>query len=266
MAEEAPRVTDHGLNLNGQGALVTGGARGIGRAITLALLAAGARVVICGRNAPESLPTAGGRSAEFLPCDIRDAAQAQAMVAQAAEQMGRLDIVINNAGGSPEAPSDTASPRLFERVVALNLLAPFYIAQAANKVMQGQELGGQIINIASVSGVRPSPGAAAYGAGKAGLLNLTQTLAMEWGPKVRLNALIVGLVDSGSGDDYYGEEGGAGRAAIAARIPLRRMATPDDVAKAVMLLASPLAGYVSGAQLAVTGGGEPPGYIDLAKP
>ena len=258
-------MTDDGPDLTGQGALVTGGGRGIGRAITLALLQAGARVAICGRNAPESLPQTGGRTAEFLACDVRDAGQAQAMVAEAAGRMGRLDIVVNNAGGSPEAPADTASPRLFERVVALNLLAPFYIAQAANKVMQSQDLGGQIINIASVSGVRPSPGAAAYGAGKAGLLNLTRTLAMEWGPKVRLNALIVGLVDAGSGDDHYGEQGGAGRAAIAARIPLRRMATPEDVARAVLLLASPLAGYVSGAELAVTGGGEPPGYIDLAR-
>jgi NAD(P)-dependent dehydrogenase (short-subunit alcohol dehydrogenase family) len=187
------------------------------------------------------------------------------MTAEAAQKMGRLDIVVNNAGGSPEAPSATVSPRLFERVVALNLIAPFYISQAANTVMQAQESGGHIINIGSVSGVRPSPGAAAYAAGKAGLINLARTLAMEWGPKVRVNTLIVGLVDSGSGDDFYGEEGSAGRAAISARIPMRRMATPDDVAKAVMLMSSPLAAYVSGTELSVHGGGEPPGYIDLAK-
>jgi NAD(P)-dependent dehydrogenase (short-subunit alcohol dehydrogenase family) len=258
-------VSEYGFDLSGQGALVTGGGRGIGKSITEALLSAGARVVICGRNQPETLPSAGGRTAEFIACDIRDAAQAQAMTAEAAQRMGRLDIVVNNAGGSPEAPSATASPRLFERVVALNLLAPFYISQAANAVMQAQETGGHIINIGSVSGIRPSPGAAAYAAGKAGLINLARTLAMEWGPKVRVNTLIVGLVDSGSGDDFYGEEGAAGRAAIAARIPMGRMATPKDVADTLMLLASPLAAYVSGAELHVHGGGEPPGYIDLAK-
>lgn len=258
-------MSDHGIDLTGRGALVTGGARGIGRAISLALLEAGARVVVCGRNTPESLPSAGGRTAEFIACDIRDAAQVQAMTAQAAAQMGRLDIVVNNAGGSPEAPSATASPRLFERVVALNLLAPFYVSQAANATMQGQADGGRIINVASVSGVRPSPGAAAYGASKAGLLNLTRTLAMEWGPKVRVNALIVGLVNTASADDYYGSAEEGGRAAIAARIPLGRMAVAEDVANAVMLLLSPLADYVSGAELAVDGGGEPPGYIDLAK-
>jgi NAD(P)-dependent dehydrogenase (short-subunit alcohol dehydrogenase family) len=258
-------VSEYGIDLSGQGALVTGGSRGIGKAITEALLAAGSQVVICGRNAPDALPSAGGRTAEFIACDIRDAGQAQAMVAEAAQRMGRLDVVVNNAGGSPETPSATASPRLFERVVALNLLAPFYISQAVNTVMQGQDGGGHIINIGSVSGVRPSPGAAAYAAGKAGLINLARTLAMEWGPKVRVNTVIVGLVDSGSGDDFYGEEGGAGRAAISARIPMGRMATPGDVAKTVLLLASPLAAYVSGTEISVHGGGEPPGYIDLAK-
>lgn len=256
-------MSDYGIDLTGKAALVTGGSRGIGRAITEAFLAAGAQVVICGRNDPESLPSAGGRTAEFMTCDIRDADQAMAMVAKAAERMGRLDIAVNNAGGSPEVPSATTSPRLFERVVALNLLAPFYIAQAANKVMQDQAGGGQIINIASISGVRPSPGTAAYGAAKAGLLNMTRTLAIEWGPKVRLNALVVGLVDTEGADDHYGSA--EAHDAIAGRIPLGRMAVSKDVAKAVMLLVSPLADYISGAQLSVDGGGEPPGYLALAK-
>ncbi|HEY3695357.1 SDR family oxidoreductase [Phenylobacterium sp.] len=256
-------MSDYGIDLTGKVALVTGGARGIGRAITEALLDAGALAVVCGRNDPESLPSAGGRTAEFMRCDIRKADQAQAMVAEAAARLGRLDIVVNNAGGSPEVPSATSSPRLFEAVVALNLLAPFYIAQAANTVMQAQADGGQIINIASVSGVRPSPGTAAYGSSKAGLLNLTRTLAIEWGPKVRMNALVVGLVDTEAADDHYGSHDA--HAAIAARIPLGRMAVSKDVAKAVMLLVSPLADYISGAQLAVDGGGEPPGYLELAK-
>jgi NAD(P)-dependent dehydrogenase (short-subunit alcohol dehydrogenase family) len=257
-------VSGYGIDLTGKAALVTGGTKGIGRAIAETFLAAGAKVVVCGRNAPDAPPSAGGRSAEFIACDIRDAEQAHRMVAEAAERMGGLHIVVNNAGGSPEVPSATTSPRLFERVVALNLLAPFYVAQAANKVMQAQGEGGQIINIASVSGVRPSPGTAAYGASKAGLLNMTRTLAIEWGPKVRVNALVVGLVDTEGGADHYGSQ--EAHDAIASRIPAGRMAVSEDVAKAVMLLVSPLADYVSGAQLSVDGGGEPPGYLDLVKP
>lgn len=256
-------MSGYGIDLTGKGALVTGGGKGIGRAITEAFLSAGARAVICGRNVPASLPSAGGRTAEFIACDIRDVEQAQRMVAEAAERMGGLHIAVNNAGGSPEVPAATTSPRLFERVVALNLLAPFYVAQAANKVMQDQADGGQIVNIASVSGVRPSPGTAAYGASKAGLLNMTRTLAIEWGPKVRVNALIVGLVDTEGGADHYGSQ--AAHDAIASRIPAGRMAVSEDVAKAVMLLVSPLAAYVSGAQLSVDGGGEPPGYLSLVK-
>lgn len=252
-----------GIDLSGQVALVTGGARGIGRAITEALLAAGADVVICGRNDPPSLPAAAGRTAEFVRCDVRKADEAQAMVAAAAARHGRLDCLVNNAGGSPEAPSATVSPRFNEAVFALNLLAPFSLSQAAFRVMEPQPQGGRIINIASVSGVRPSPGTAAYGASKAGLISLTRSLAVEWGPKVRVNAIVAGLVATDAADAHYGSD--TAHAAIAARIPMRRMATGEDIAKAVMFFLSPLADYVSGAQLAVDGGGEPPGYLDLAQ-
>jgi NAD(P)-dependent dehydrogenase (short-subunit alcohol dehydrogenase family) len=128
--------------------------------------------------------------------------------------------------------------------------------------MQEQDDGGAIVNIASVSGMRPSPTAAAYGAAKAGLLNLTQTLAMEWAPKVRVNAVTAGLIRTEQAHLFYGDEEGIAR--VGATVPLGRMGTPHDVASACLYLASPLAAYVSGANLVVHGGGEPPPFLEAA--
>jgi NAD(P)-dependent dehydrogenase (short-subunit alcohol dehydrogenase family) len=144
-------------------------------------------------------------------------------------------------------------------VVSLNLLAPFFCAQAANAVMQDQDGGGVVLNIASVSALRPSPGTAAYGAAKAGLVNLTRTLAVEWAPKVRVNCVVAGLIATEAGAGHYGGE--AGLAAVAASVPLGRMGTPRDVAGVCLLLASPLAGYVTGAAVEAHGGGEQPAYL-----
>jgi NAD(P)-dependent dehydrogenase (short-subunit alcohol dehydrogenase family) len=130
--------------------------------------------------------------------------------------------------------------------------------------MQAQADGGSIINIASVAAIRPSPHTAAYGAAKAGLVNLTQSLAMEWGPKVRVNAIIAGLIATGNAEAHYG--GAAGLARVAASLPAQRMGRPDDIADACLYLASSLAAYVSGAALAVHGGGERPSFLDLARP
>src|SRR5439155_7407891 len=132
-------------------------------------------------------------------------------------------------------------------------------AQRANAVMQGQEDGRSIINIASVSGRRPSPNSAAYGAAKAGLLNLTETLAVEWAPKVRVNAVTAGMVRTEQAHLYYGDE--AGIAAVGATVPLGRIADPEDVGDVCLFLASSLARYVSGAEIVVHGGGEKPAYL-----
>jgi len=249
-----------GLDFTGSVVVVTGGSRGIGRGIAEAFLAAGADVTICGRSEPpaDALPTGGGRRAMFVAADVRDAEQAAGVVAATVEHHGRIDVLVNNAGGSPAVPAADASARFVSQVVALNLLAPFFCAQAANRVMQ-EDSGGSIVNIGSVSALRPSPGTAAYGAAKAGLLNLTRTLAVEWAPKVRVNCVVAGMVATEAADHHYG--GATGLAAVAATVPLGRMGTPADVAGACLFLASPLASYVSGAALEVHGGGESPAFL-----
>jgi NAD(P)-dependent dehydrogenase (short-subunit alcohol dehydrogenase family) len=251
------------IDMAGRTVLVTGGSRGVGRGIAERFLVAGADVVICGRNAPESLPEAGGRRATFTPGDVREAAQVDAIVSAAVARTGRLDVLVNNAGGAPAADSATASPRFSEGVIRLNLIAPLLCAQRANTVMQAQPEGGVIINVASVSGLRPSPGTAAYGAAKAGLLSLTQTLAVEWAPRVRVVAVTAGMIRTELSELHYGDA--AGIAAVGATVPLGRLGEPADVGDACVFLASPLARYVSGASLLVHGGGERPAFLAAAR-
>lgn len=247
----------------GRGVLVTGGVRGIGLGITEAFLASGADVVVCARHEPAHLPTAGGRTASFVTADIRDPEAAVMVVDTAAERMGRLDVVVNNAGGGPTLDAATASPRVSARIIELNLLAPLHISQRANAIMQRQDDGGSIIMISSVSGARPSPGSAVYGAAKAGLTHLVASLAIEWAPKVRINSLIVGLVATEQSESHYG--GAAGMAAVAATVPMKRMGTPADVAGACLFLGSDLAGFISGAALSVHGGGESPEFLAVVR-
>ena len=250
------------LDFTGQVALITGGSRGIGRGIAEAFLAAGAEVAICGRREPDELPDADGKSAIFVSADVRDAEQVEKMVNEVVERLGRLDVLVNNAGGAPFAEAATASPRFSEKVIQLNLTAALHCAQQANRVMQGQDTGGSIINVASVSGVRPSPGTAAYGAAKAGLINITGTLAIEWGPKVRVNAISASMILTEQAHLHFGDDDGIAR--VAETVPLKRLGTPKDIAGACLFLASPLASYVSGANLVLHGGGETPAFLAAA--
>ena len=237
---------------------ITGGGRGIGRGITARFVEQGAKVFICGRNQPEDMP----EGVSFLACDVRDADAVGEVVKKVAADAGRLDVVINNAGGAPFAEAATASPRFSEKIIQLNLIAALHVSQAANAVMQAQDDGGVIINVASVSGTRPSPGTAAYGAAKAGLLNLTSSLAVEWAPKVRVVAVTAGLIRTEQAHLHYGDEEGIAR--VAATVPMGRLGTPDDVANACLFLASPLAGYVTGSSITLDGGGERPAFLDAA--
>jgi NAD(P)-dependent dehydrogenase (short-subunit alcohol dehydrogenase family) len=235
--------------------LVTGGTKGLGRGLADAFRDAGASVLVCARNAPAD------EAADFVPADLRDPQQAAVVVDAVVARWGRIDVVVNNAGGSPPADSATVSPRFVEKIVALNLLAPFYVAQRANAAMQAQPDGGVIINIGSLSGHRASPGTSAYGAAKAGLANLTASLAMEWAPKVRVNAVTVGYLETEQAQMHYGD--GTSQATIAEQLPMRRLVTPADVAAVCLFLASSSASFITGADIAVTGGGEPPAFLQV---
>jgi NAD(P)-dependent dehydrogenase (short-subunit alcohol dehydrogenase family) len=252
------RATDYA----GRAVIVTGGTRGIGAEIARAFLRAGAQVLVCGRTEPRDgapLPRAGRSAARFTRADVRDPDQARKLIGEAVERYGRLDVVVSNAGGSPSAAAATASPRFHAKVIELNLIAPLHVAQSANNVMQGQADGGTIIMIGSVSGVRPSPGTAAYGAAKAGLHHLATSLAVEWAPKVRVNVVVPGPVATETAAAaHYADVGGPD--AVASTVPLGRLASPGDIADACLFLASPQASYVSGAALLLHGGGEWPAW------
>ncbi len=251
------------LDMSGKVVIVTGGGRGVGRGISTRFLEAGASVVICGRKDPEELPSGGGREALFTPADVREIEQIDGVVAFTLERCGRIDVLVNNAGGAPEVEAATVSPRFSESVIRLNLIAPLNFAQRANAVMQGQEEGGSIINISSVSGIRPSPGTAAYGAAKAGLVSLTQTLAVEWAPRVRVNAITAGMIRTELAQLHYGDEASIAR--ISATVPLGRLGEPRDVGDVCLFLASSLSSYISGSNILMHGGGEKPAFLDAAK-
>lgn len=247
------------LDYHGKVVLVTGGTKGIGAGIASAYLAAGAEVFVCGRQQPERLPAAGGRQARFLAVDVRDAEATAAVFERIRELSGRLDVLVNNAGGSPYAEAATASPRFSESIIRLNLLAPLNLAQQANQLMQQQAEGGVIIFIGSVSASRPSPGTAAYGAAKAGIVALASSLAVEWGPKVRVLTISPGLIRTEQSHLHYGDE--AGIAAVGDGIPAGRMGEPDDIASACLYAGSPMAAYFSGTNLLLHGGGERPAFL-----
>ncbi|GAA4634813.1 SDR family oxidoreductase [Mycolicibacterium sediminis] len=241
------------LRLAGRVVLVTGGVRGVGAGISAVFADQGATVVTCARRPVEGNPY------DFHSCDIRDDASVKALVDAIVATHGRLDVVVNNAGGSPYALAADASARFSTKIVELNLLGTLSVSTHANAVMQQQDSGGSIVNITSVSGRRPTPGTVAYGAAKAGVENMTTTLAVEWAPKVRVNSVVVGMVETEQSELFYGDTDSI--AAISRNVPLGRLAKPADIGWATAFLASEAASYISGASLEVHGGGEPPHYL-----
>ncbi len=236
------------IDLSGQVALITGGTRGIGAGIAERFLAAGADVHVCSRREPAALPESAGRKPSFHAVDVRDAEQVGELVDRVVSTSGRLDALVNNAGGAPPAETASASARFHSKVVELNLVAPLLVAQTAWPVLRAHT--GNIIMISSIAGSRAAPTVAAYGAAKSGLNNLTRTLSWEFAPHVRVNAVSVGLARTESYVESYGEQS----ASDAEPVPLGRNAEPADVGHACLFLASPLASFVTGTSLAVDGG------------
>ncbi|MFG2439092.1 SDR family oxidoreductase [Streptomyces sp. NPDC048508] len=239
-------------DLDGRTVVVTGGTRGVGAGIARAFAHAGAHVVVCARRPPE-VPL---KTADFVPVDLRDPAAVHDFFAA----LPRLDVLVNNAGGAPYRTLAGADAARHARVIELNLTVPLTASLAAYDHLRRAR--GSIVMIGSVSGSRPSPGSAAYGAAKAGLENLARSMAVEWAPEVRVNTLVVGMVRTELAHLHYGGEDGV--EAVARTVPLGRLARPSDVGAAAVFLASDAAAYISGASILVHGGGERPAFLDAA--
>jgi NAD(P)-dependent dehydrogenase (short-subunit alcohol dehydrogenase family) len=240
------------MDLGGRTVVVTGGTRGVGAGIARAFARAGAHVVVCARR-PPGAPLEG---TDFASVDLRDPAAVRAFF----DALPRLDVLVNNAGGTPYRPLAQADAERHARVIELNLTVPLTASIAAYEHLKRAK--GSVVMIGSVSGTRPSPGSAAYGAAKAGLENLARSMAVEWAPDIRVNTLVVGMVRTELAHLHYGGEDGI--AAVARTVPLGRLAQPSDVGEAAVFLASDAAAYISGASLLVHGGGELPAFLDAA--
>lgn len=252
MAETNTRLK---VDLSGQVALVTGASRGLGQAIALALGAAGAQVACVARNREKLEQTvsqikAAGGTAECFECDVSKSEAVQQLVDVIVEKWQRLDILVNNAG----ITRDTLIPRMqdeqWDEVINTNLRGAFLFTRAATRPMM-QARYGRIINIASVSGLMGNPGQANYSASKAGLIGMTRTVARELASrKVTVNAVAPGFIETemtaALGDALLGE--------VKTRVPARRLGRPDEVADAVLYLASASAGYLTGQVLTLDGG------------
>ena len=259
------------FDLSGKAVVVTGAGRGIGKGISRSMAKCGASVVLAGRSAApldamaQEVRALGVR-AITVPTDITDPAQIDALVQATLTEFGRIDCWVNNAGSANAedvGPLIDLTPERFDNVVDLNLKWTFFCAQAAARQMIAQGGGGSIINISSRSGSQPNPMTGQYGAAKAGIENLTATMAVEWGHHgIRVNAIAPGLVPT----EESLATGSMSKPSRVARqieaVPLRRLGTVDDIGAASAFLASDEAGWLTGETIQITGGSRiPVGYL-----
>jgi NAD(P)-dependent dehydrogenase (short-subunit alcohol dehydrogenase family) len=248
-------MTDR-FDLSGKVALITGGSRGLGRAMALAFAEAGADIAIASRRIESCEAAAAevealGRQALPYAAHVGHWDELDGLVEAVIERFGRIDILVNNAGMSPLYPSlDQVTEELFDKVVGLNLKGPYRLSALVGKHMSERD-GGAIINISSTASVRPSPDAEPYGAAKAGLNAITRSMAYAYGPSVRVNCIMAGpfLTDISKAWDL---EAFAERAERT--IPLKRGGQPDEIVGAALYLASDAASFTTGAIIAVDGG------------
>ncbi len=254
-------------DLTGRVAIVTGGSSGIGKAIALLLAHAGADLVIAARRqdrlaaAADEIAAETGRRCVAIPADVRDPASAKALIEGVIAEFGRIDILINNAGKGSHAPLRIMTAETWDNDVALNLNAAFYCSQAAYPHLKVHG-NGAIVNISSLAGVNGTMGVGAYSAAKAGLQQFTRVAAAEFGPKgVRVNCVAPGMIATELAQKGWAKSGFDAVGACQA-FPLRRPGKPEEVAQAVLFLASDAASYITGETLTVGGGPQLKGMID----
>jgi 2-deoxy-D-gluconate 3-dehydrogenase len=246
------------FDLTGKVAIVTGGAMGIGQGIAFRLAEAGAAVMIADVNLEAAEDTASqirveGGKAKAIKADASSVADAKRTVQETVRAFGRLDILVNNAGVYPLAPALEVTEALWDKVMDINLKGLFFYTQAAAQEMVNEDHAGKIINIASIDALHPTGNLVHYDASKGGVVMVTKALALEFGPRnISINAIAPGGIQTpGASSPSTSDEM---IQAFAARIPMRRMGVPDDIAKVVLFLASSASDYMTGSVVVVDGG------------
>lgn len=247
------------FRLDGKVALVTGSGQGIGRACALAFAEAGADVVVSARTAADVEAVAAevearGRRALAVPADVMDDDALVGLVDRTVEDLGRLDVCVSNAGGTPPRAAMDTSPRFLETALRFNAVQPFVLAKAAARAMVATAGEGAILNVSSRSSQQVVTGFTAYGTAKAALNKITVSLAAEWAPRVRVNALSVGAVATRALDVVMEDDGM--RRALEAGTPMGRAGDPTDIAAAALWLVSPASSWVTGKIVEVDGGAD----------
>jgi 7-alpha-hydroxysteroid dehydrogenase len=244
------------FRLDGKLAIITGAGRGIGAAIAKAYAEAGADVAIGARNRVQLEETAAavrahGRRALVVETDVMDESALENLVARTLEEFGRIDIVVNNAGGFPPKFALATSTEEFDYALRFNVTTAFALTRIAVPKMVETAGGGAIVNISSIAGRETSPAFAAYGTAKAALSFLTRELAQDFAPKVRVNAIAVGSTKTEALKTVLNEEV---ERTMVELTPMARLGEVEDIAACALYLASPAADYVTGEVLGVTGG------------
>ena len=237
--------------LHGKTALVTGASSGLGLHFARVLAARGASVVLAARRreALEEARAGIGGATRAVALDVTDPDSIEAAFAEIGDAP---DILVNNAGVTTDTPALAMDAATWDRVVDTNLKGAFLVAQAEAKALRAAGKGGVIVNVASITGLRPAGNLSAYAASKAGLIHLTKTLALEWARHgIRVNALCPGYIETDLNRDFFASEAGQ---ALVKRIPQRRLGRLEDLDGALLLLASDAGRYITGASLAVDGG------------